>query len=80
MAMIKSYTELRELLRNFRTWGDETIYDFNGIVHLWLALLDNLQENALQAELEDINDSMTQSQREFLANLAEYANRADNDD
>lgn len=75
MTTIKSYTELRELLRNFHSWGDESIYDFNGIFHLWLALLDNLQENALQAELEAINDSMTQSQREFLANLAEYANR-----
>jgi hypothetical protein len=45
-----------------------------------LALLDNLQENALQAELEAISVSMTQSQREFLAKLAQYANHADKDD
>jgi hypothetical protein len=37
-----------------------------------LALLDNLRENALHADLEDVRGSMTEEQATFLLKLADY--------
>lgn len=50
-------------------------YDFNGVVHLMLAALDNLRERALEGELGDIGYSMNDEQREFLQKIAAYASR-----
>lgn len=59
---------LRAMLRR---WGsDEGPYDFNGVVHLLLACLDNLKAFALDAELEDIGESFDTEQAAFLGNLA----------
>ncbi|MEQ8676360.1 MAG: hypothetical protein RLP44_10540 [Aggregatilineales bacterium] len=74
-VLIQSYTELASLLRNFRSWNDSSVYDFNGIGHLWLELLDNLQTHAVEEELIQISYSITASQREFLLKLADYAGR-----
>ncbi len=70
---IKTYDALEKFLKNFRNFGsDSTTYDFNGIVHLILALLDNLSENALEVELEDISESMTKKQRDFWLKLCHF--------
>ncbi len=69
---IKTYDDLENYLKTFHSFGgDATIYDFNGIVHLLLALLDNLRKNALEAELEDMGDSMTKKQKDFWIKLCE---------
>jgi hypothetical protein len=67
------YDELEIFLRHLHNVSDPLgQYDFNGIVHLMLALLDNLQENALEAELEDIKESMTDEQVTFFLKIAEF--------
>lgn len=45
-----------------------------------VALLDNLQKNAVEVELEVIGHIMTDPQRTFLAKLAEYANQVTDED
>ncbi len=72
MSIIKinSFGELLTFLRTTETvtGGDE--YDFVGMVMLFKACLDNLQTNALEAELEDIGDQFTEEQIAFLKRLA----------
>ncbi|MCP4459469.1 MAG: hypothetical protein GY816_15830 [Cytophagales bacterium] len=69
---IRTYDDLEEYLKTFRTFGGDTAtYDFNGIVHLILALIDNLMENSLETELDDIGESMTNEQREFWIKIGE---------
>ena len=73
-----SYEELREHLRQFvNAAGEPVPYDFNGVVHLLLASLDNLRQNALEAELEDIGESFDDEQAAFLICLAERVSRTD---
>jgi hypothetical protein len=70
------YEDLQAYLRGFVQFGgDDPPYDFNGTVHLMLALLDNLRANALEAELEDIRGSFTDEQAAFFLKLAEYVRR-----
>lgn len=71
-----NYDEVRLYLREYNLGPDNpSHYDFNGLVHLLLAALDNLRERALPAELEDICYSMTDDQRQFLHQLAIHATR-----
>ena len=64
------YEELLEAIKNF---GDsQGPYDFNGMVHLLLASLDNLRENALEAELEDMHGAFTDDQIRFWHKLTAY--------
>jgi len=73
---VKNYTDLYKYLREFKNWADDPyIYDFGGVVHLMLALLDNIQQDAIEGELEDIGYYFTDAQRQFLARIAEHANR-----
>jgi hypothetical protein len=68
-----SYEELQRYLRHFvNIDGEPGPYDFNGVVHLMLGLLDNLRENALEEELKDIRESLTEEQAEFFIRLADY--------
>lgn len=78
MTLGGSYEELRDHLRQFvNSAGDPAPYDFNGVVHLLLASLDNLRKNASEAELEDIGASFDEGQAAFLIHLAERVSRAD---
>jgi hypothetical protein len=78
MPLSVSYEELRDHLRQFvNTAGDPAPYDFNGVVHLLLASLDNLRQNASEADLEDIGASFDDEQAAFLIRLAERVCRAD---
>jgi hypothetical protein len=49
---IKTYSDLLECLGNWRSFGDPEVYDFGGIVHLFLACLDNMRRFAVMGELE----------------------------
>jgi hypothetical protein len=69
----QSHAELRAYLRDLVNFtGDPVPYDFNTVVHLMLALLDNLRDHALEAELEAIGESMTLEQATFFRKLATY--------
>jgi hypothetical protein len=73
---IKNSNDFENYLRAFKSWGDEPhLYDFNYVVHLTLALLDNLRQNGFEAELEDVGGAFDDEQRKFILKLAEYANR-----
>ena len=69
---LSTFSELESFLRTYKSWEDEHVYDYNGVVHLLLALIDNLHENALGAELETIGDSMSGSQKGFLLELVNH--------
>ncbi|HEY9283088.1 MAG TPA: hypothetical protein VIP46_06505 [Pyrinomonadaceae bacterium] len=50
--------------------GDPVPYDFNGVVHLMLAALDNLRERALDVEIQEIGHSFSGEQKEFFLRVA----------
>ena len=68
----RSFEDLEAYLRTAYTvlGGDD--YDFYGVVALTAACLDNLQANALEAQLEDIGESLSDSQKEFLRKIVGY--------
>ncbi len=71
MPWTGSYEELIGYLRQFINFGgSSTDYDFNGVVHLMLATLDNLRHNALEAELESVGEMFSDEQAAFLLKLA----------
>lgn len=68
------YEQLRDYLRTFvNIGGDPVPYDVNGVIHLWVALLDNLRVNALTADIAELGDFLSDEQVAFLSQLAEYA-------
>jgi hypothetical protein len=73
---IKTYRDLLEYLKTVTsTRDDEYVYDVGYIVQLLLAVVDNLQEHTVQGDLDDIAYKFTDPQRQFIARIAEYANR-----
>lgn len=52
--------------------GDVAPFDVNGVIHLMLAALDNLREHMIDADLEQLADSVSAPQRETLIRFAEY--------
>ena len=76
MPTFDRYEDLQAYLRDFVQFGGGyPPYDFNGAVHLMLALLDNLHANALEAELKDIRGAFTDEQAAFFLKLAEHMRR-----
>lgn len=73
---LETYEDLLEYLRTYTSWSeDKHLYDLGGIVHLMLALLDNLQAHTNQGDLDNMAYYFTDTQRQFIAQIAEYANR-----
>lgn len=68
---IESFQELEAYLRNWTSFQDEHVYDFNGIVALLAACLDNLRVHATDSDLDGINDCLTGNQRTILARIGE---------
>jgi hypothetical protein len=67
--------DLDQLLRNAKNlMGEDHIYDFGWVVQLLTALLDNLHQHALEAEIEEIAYRFNDDQRKFLMILAQAAN------
>ncbi len=80
MPWLGSYEDLIDYLQRFANFpGDPATYDFNGVVHLMLATLDNLKYNALEAELEHIKESFNTEQMAFLLKLADHLREHDSD-
>lgn len=74
---VHSYEDLERYLREFTNFsGDPTPYDFNGAFHLLLAILDNLANRAMDADVEDLKQDrpwLTEKQRSFLQRLQQIA-------
>ncbi len=64
------YVTLRNEVRKYSTDGS---YDFNGVVQIMLAALDNLREFAFDEELADIGYTLNPTQRAFLTRILDYA-------
>jgi hypothetical protein len=80
LSGFKDTNEFEEWLRTFMNWaGDKYVYDFNLIVHFFLALLDNLRKNG-GGDLEFVGYSFTDPQRKFITELAKYANQVTDKD
>ena len=65
----RSFEDLIEFLRNWRSWGGSPEYDFVGITQLLGACLSSIQENALDAEIEDLPDLRAPSHLKLLVRL-----------
>lgn len=67
------YSTLRTEVRKYSTDPQDSPYDFNGVVQLMLAALDNLREFAFDEELADIGYAFNPGQREFLNRILDYS-------
>lgn len=63
---IESFDELTKYLREFDTWDHRGGYDFNGMVHLLGACIDNLRRHALPEEIAQVKHSLERHQLAFL--------------
>lgn len=70
---IRSFDDLERYLRNFTTWDGDHVHDFTGTVVLLGALLDNLRINALEVDLEIIGGYLSDEQKTFLRQVAEWS-------
>jgi hypothetical protein len=71
---IATFTDLKTYLAEFTNWDDFPVpYAFNFVFALLAALLDNLRDNALEADLEMLPNYLTDEQKAFLNRVAEYA-------
>lgn len=69
------HSDLYILLRNIKNVGNDDFgYDFGHVIQLLCALLDNLQQWALDAEIEEVAPAFNDPQRAFLLRLAKAAN------
>ena len=69
----KTFQDLEQYLRQFKNFsGDSTAYDFCGVFQLFLAVLDNLVNHSLDADVESLGEDgpcLTEKQRDFLRKL-----------
>lgn len=69
----ENFEEWEQQLRLFRNWQDpDGEYDFGAVAALFVACLENLQNNALESELEDLGRYLTGGQQRFLHNLVQH--------
>jgi hypothetical protein len=60
--------------------GDPCPYDFNAVVGFLIAAMENLNQYALESELEDLGGSFTPEQREIFVKFANYIESYKDDD
>lgn len=70
-----TYQSAIEFIRTWSIDPQNPPYDFNGVVHLMLAALNNMREHAMESELEDIGRAMTDDQRLYLKKIADVGGR-----
>jgi hypothetical protein len=66
---IDSFESLATYLRNFTTWNETGGYDFNGMVFLLGACLDNLRKRASKEEVDEISAILEKHQLAFLKRI-----------
>ena len=71
--ILNTYEDLEKYLREFVNFhGDPAPYDYVGAFHLFLAILDNLARNHLDADLESLKECgvhLSPEQRAFIEKL-----------
>lgn len=72
----RNYEQVIEFIRTWSTDPANPPYDLVGTVHLMLAAMDNLCDNAMPHELSEINDIITDKQRHFLRSVLESKSEA----
>lgn len=73
MPSFNTYEDLQVFLRNFINFHEDSgQYDQNGLVHLMLAILDNLRANALEVDLEEIGYAFEDDQTAFFLKIADF--------
>lgn len=77
---VRSFGDLLNYFREWRSLDDPSVYDFGGIVHVMLACMDNIRKYAVAGEIDDIGTFMTKEQVQFIKRLAEAAERSSEDD
>ena len=74
---VQAYEDLECYLREFVNFkGDPVPYDFVGAYGLFLAILDNLSKNHIEADLEDLQEChafLTEDQKTFLQRLIQLS-------
>lgn len=71
----RTFEELESYLRRFMSWENRPDYDFGGAVSLLGACLDSLRERALDHELEELPDRLSDEQTAFLLKCASLLQR-----
>lgn len=82
---VQSFEDLERFLREFTNFGGDPVpYDFMGAYNLFLAVLDNLIHNHIDADIEDLKETpptLTEPQRAFINQLfALDENGSENDE
>ncbi len=68
---IEKYEDLVCFLQSWTSWSGDG-YDIAGMMAILAACLDNLQTNALEADLDELREYLTVEQASFLRKLSEY--------
>ncbi len=70
---LKTYEDLELFLKHWsNALGDTVPYDFNGLLHLILAGIDNLKKHHIEADLESYSYAITDEQAMFLQKLLKF--------
>jgi hypothetical protein len=69
---VKSPYDLEKFIKEWGSNPEEGPYDFGEVFALLSACLDNLKKYALEAEIEDIPEYLTDEQAKFIKKMADY--------
>ena len=72
-----SYDDILQGIREWSTDPNNPPYDFNGVIHLLAAAIDNLRDNAMQSEIDEIAESLSSDQMNYLCLLANRCGRSE---
>ncbi len=69
---LKSPYDLEKFIKEWGSNPEEGPYDFGEVFALLSACLDNLKKYALEAEIEEIPEYLTDEQANFIKRMAAY--------
>ncbi len=70
---ISSYKGLLSSLAEWRSWDDDEVYDFGGIIAVLGACLRNLDQYGVEGELNEVANYLEPEEVRMLLRLAELA-------
>jgi len=74
MSLEPKFDQVKHFLRTYST--EPGPYDFNGLLHLILAGVDNLRDNGLEQHFEDFACAVSDEQAAFLQKLLDNRSRS----
>ena len=66
---LESFEQLEHGLLKWRSFADRSVYDAAGMMALFCACLHNLQANATDDEIDDLNETLSREEKAFLQRL-----------